>query len=244
MRALLMKSNKKIWLLLPMRCLLFIFAFSFCCVITQKNLTEISHWWTIIASVINIVTIAVLCSICKHNGTTYCEMIRCQKGKRNIFKGFLFIAVMLMTGIGGMYLAGWLCYGRLPYFAPMMIAPIPPYLAILNIFILPVTTAIAEDGIYLGYGVNSFKSKPAAVLIPAFFYALQHSFIPTIFDMKFITYRFLSFLPLTIWICFQYHKRNSISYIMAGHWVLNMATTVQIVITSFKPEFYNMMIKQ
>lgn len=107
-----------------------------------------------------------------------------------------------------------------------------PYLAILNILILPLTTTIAEDGIYLGYGVNSFASKWAAILIPAFFYALQHSFIPTIFDKKFMTYRFLSFLPLTIWICFQYYQKGSISYIMAGHWVLNIATTIQIAINS------------
>lgn len=137
-----------------------------------------------------------------------------------------------------MYLAGWLCYGMFPYFAPMMIAPIPPYLALINIFILPLTTTIAEDGLYLGYGINGFPSKWAAVFVPAFFYALQHSFIPTIFDVKFMTYRFLSFLPLTIWICLQYHKGSSVSYIMTGHWILNIATTLQIAVTSFYPEWY------
>ena len=75
--------------------------------------------------------------------------------------------------------------------APMMIAPIPPYLALINIFILPLTTTIAEDGLYLGYGINGFPSKWAAVFVPAFFYALQHSFIPTIFDVKFMTYLLL-----------------------------------------------------
>lgn len=145
---------------------------------------------------------------------------------------------MLLIGMGGMYLAGALCYGAFPYFAPMMIAPIPPYLAVLNVFVLPPTTTIAEDGLYLGYGVNGFPSKWAAVFIPAFFYALQHSFIPMIPDMRFIAYRFLSFLPLTIWICFQYYRKGAISYIMTGHWILNMATTIQIVITSFHPEAY------
>ncbi len=119
-----------------------------------------------------------------------------------------------------------------------MIAPISPYLAMLNIFILPLTTTIAEEGVYLGCGVNSFTSKWAAIFIPAFFYALQHSFIPMTLDMKFMLYRFLSFFPLTLWICFQYYRGNSIFYIMAGHWILNIATTIQIVITSFYPEIY------
>ena len=131
-----------------------------------------------------------------------------------------------------MYAAGGLCYGKFPYLAPMMTAPVPLYPALLNILVLPITTTIAEDGLYLGYGVSSFSSKWAAVLVPAFFYALQHSFIPTILDTRFILYRFLSFFPLTIWICYQYYKKKPVSYIMAGHWILNLATTIQIAIMS------------
>lgn len=238
-----MKYNQK-RLVLPMRCLLFIAAFSLCSIITRKDLTEITHWWTIIASVINIATIVVLLIICKRGGTTYREMIRCEKKRKSASKGFMFVVIMLLIGIAGMYLAGWLCYGKFPYLAPMMIAPIPPWLAILNIFILPLTTTIAEEGVYLGQGVNNFKSKTAAVFIPAFFYALQHSFIPTIFDMKFIVYRFLSFLPLTVWICFRYLRGTPVSYIMTGHWILNIATTVQIAVTSLNPEAYAEMIKR
>lgn len=170
-------------------------------------------------------------------------MIRYNKSKKSIRRGLLFVLVMLLVGMGGMYLAGALCYGEFPYLAPMMIAPVPPYLALLNILILPLTTALAEDGLYLGYGVNRFSSKWAAVLIPALFYALQHSFIPMIFDLKFMVYRFLSFLPLTIWICFQYRKGCPVSYIMAGHWLLNIATTIQIAVTSFFPEFYAKLIQ-
>lgn len=238
-----MKCNKKIWLVLPMRCLLFFTVFSICSLITRRNLTELTHWWSILASVINVITIVILWFICKSEKKTYRELLHYRKKQGSILKGALFIAIMLLLGIGGMYAAGGLCYGEFPYFAPMLIAPVPPYLAILNIFILPLTTTIAEDGIYLGCGVNSFTSKWAAVLLPAFFYALQHSFIPTIVDVKFITYRFLSFLPLTIWICYRYYKGASISYIMTGHWILNVATTIQIAITSFYPEAFTALIK-
>lgn len=238
-----MKHKSKVWFVLPLRCLLFITAFSLCSIMTQRSLTEITHWWTTLASVINIMTIIVLWIICRNDNMTYCEMIHYRKGKKGICKGFLFVVIMLLMGMGGMYFAGWLCYGAFPYLAPMMIAPVSPCLAILHIFILPLTTTIAEDGVYLGYGVNSFSSKWTAVLIPAFFYALQHSFIPTIFDMQFITYRFLSFLPLTIWICFQYYKGSPISYIMTGHWILNIATTVQIAVTSFHPVAYTTLLQ-
>lgn len=238
-----MKYNQKTGLVLLTRCFLFVIAFSLCSIIAQRNLTEITHWWSIIASAVNIVTIVVLGFICKRNHITYRELIHYEKNKESILKGIGFIVIMLLIGMGGMYLAGWLCYGVFPYLAPMMIAPIPTYLAVINVFVLPITTTVAEDGLYLGYGVNGFQTKWAAILIPAFFYALQHCFIPTIPDIQFIMYRFLSFLPLTVWICYQYYRKRNPIYIMIGHWILNIATTIQIVMTSFLPETYSVLIK-
>lgn len=237
-----MKTDRKVWFVLVMRSLLFIAVFCFCSSIFRQNLGEMTRWWSVIASAVNLVTIAVLWKMCKHDGITYRELIRYEKKPGNILKGILFVFMMLLIAMAGMYLAGWICYGAFPYLAPMMIAPISPHLAMLNLLILPITTTIAEEGVYLGCGVNGFTSKWAAVLFPAFFYALQHSFIPTIFDIRFAAYRFLSFLPLTIWICCQYNRRNCISYIMAGHWMLNIATTIQIAITSFHPEIYTRLI--
>ena len=45
---------------------------------------------------------------------------------------------MEKNGTLGMYLAGFICYGKFPYAAPMMIAPIPLVLAIINCVILPI----------------------------------------------------------------------------------------------------------
>lgn len=239
-----MKTDRNVWFVLPMRSVLFMVIFLCCSIMTRSELTDITHWWSIIASVVNLVTIIILWEICKHDGMSYRKLIHYEKKQGNILRGFSFVFVMVLIGMAGMYLAGWLCYGEFPYLAPMMIAPIQPYLALLNLLILPVTTTIAEEGVYLGCGVNSFHSKWTAVLVPAFFYALQHSFIPTIFDGSFVLYRFLSFLPLTVLICYQYRRKGCIAYIMAGHWILNIATTIQIVITSFYPQTYTLLISQ
>ena len=141
-----------------------------------------------------------------------------------------------------MYLAGFICYKKIPYSPPMMIRPIPVVLAILNFIVLPLTVSFAEDALYLGCGVNSFKNKYFAILIPAFFYAIQHSFIPTLFDFKFIIYRFLSFLPLTIILCWYYHKHKNPVPIMIGHALIEMASVVLILVTSISPEIYQKML--
>ena len=123
-----------------------------------------------------------------------------------------------------------------------MITPIPAVLAIINFVALPVTVAFAEDALYLGCGVKQIKNKAAAILVPAFFYALQHSFIPTLLDPRFIIYRFLSFLPLTIILCWHYWKHRNPVPIMIGHALIELASVIMILATSLSPAIYDYML--
>lgn len=233
-------SNKSLPYLLPFRCLVFILIFIIGSLITSKSLDGMSNIWSIVASVVNIITIVMLILITKKNGG-FAKLINYEKGKTKPKQIVGMIFLVILIGMGGMYLAGFICYGVIPYAAPMMIAPIPLWLAIINVFVLPVSTAFAEEGIYLGCGVNQIKNKYVAILVPAFFFALQHSFIPTLFDIRYIIYRFLSFLPLTIILCWYYHKHRNPLPIMVGHAVIDVATVAQILMTSAIPGFYDMM---
>ena len=233
-------NNRYFPFLLPFRCLIFLLIFVTGSVITGKNLDELSNIWSVVASAVNIVTILLLVIITRKSGG-YAKLIRYEKGKTRPPQIIGMIFFILLLGMGGMFLAGFLCYGVFPYAAPMLIAPIPLWLAIVNILVLPVTTAFAEDGLYLGCGVNQIKNNYAAVLLPAFFFALQHSFVPTLFDARYITYRFLSFLPLTILLCLHYRKHKNPLPIMVGHAVIDIITAVQILATSAIPGFYEMM---
>lgn len=188
-----MKNNLKWIALLPMRTVLFLLTFLIISILSKRSLSELSCWWSVIASVINLLVILILLAVSKASKISYFQLIHYEKGKTKFSSAIMMTLFMNVIGIGGMYLAGYIIYHQLPYLAPMMIAPIPLALAIINLVVLPLSTTLAEDGIYLGYGVNQIESKWIAILVPAFFYALQHSFIPTIFDLKYIIYRFLSF---------------------------------------------------
>ena len=228
-------------LLLPIRCVIFPIIFIIGAALTKQNVSDISNWWSVIASIVNIGTIVLLILAARCAKSNYWELINFQKGQTKVWQVIGVTFAILLIGMFGMYLAGWLCYGKLPYAAPMMIAPIPLWLAIVNVVILPVSTAFAEDGLYLGCGVNQIRNKYAAILIPAFFFALQHSFIPTLFDIRYIIYRFLSFLPLTIILCLYYYKRRNPVPIMIGHAVIDVATVMQILMTSAVPGLFEKM---
>lgn len=234
-------ENKKLPFLLPIRCAVFFMLFVIGSAVTGKSFEEISHWWSVLASAVNLLIILLLVLISRKQGENYWKLINYEKGKTTPKQVIAMLLLILLVGMGGMYLAGFLCYGVIPYAAPMLIAPIPIWLAVINIPLLPISTAFAEDGLYLGCGVNQIKNKYAAVLLPAFFFALQHSFIPMLPDGRYILYRFLSFLPLTILLCWHYRRHRNPLPIMIGHAVIDLATVMQILATSAVPGLYEQM---
>ena len=230
------KENLKY--LLPIRSIMFIIIFVVGSYITKKSLNDITNWWSIVATIVNVITILILIFVTKRIGSSYKELINYEKGKTKIKEVIIITLIVLVFASIGMNVAGLICYKVIPYMAPMMAAPVPLILAIINFILLPLTVSFAEDGLYLGCGVNSFKNKYLAILVPAFFYALQHSFIPVLFDFKFIIYRFLCFLPLTIIFCIYYYKKKNPVPIMIGHAIVEIASVVLILVTSISPELY------
>lgn len=234
-------NKKHLPLFLPVRSVVFLLIFVIGAVVSGREVDDISSWWSVAATAVNILTILLLVLLAKNTGQTYGELIGYQNGRTKPKQIILICIVILSVGMTGMYLAGFICYGVIPYAAPMMIAPIPKVMAIINALLLPVTTAFAEDGLYLGCGVNNIKNKVAAILVPAFFFALQHCFIPTLLDVRYLIYRFLSFLPLTVMLCWHYYKKRDPVPVMIGHALIDLATVVWIILTSFVPGFYEKM---
>lgn len=226
--------NIKIISIMSLRIILFIFIGSSLMFITNSSLSNLNQWWSIIISLVNVITIIVLFKLAHRENITYAKLINWNKNTIKFKHLLLMVFAILIIGMIGMFLAGYIVYFEFPYLAEIMIKPLPFWLAVINAFILPLTTTMAEDGLYLGYSINRIKTKWLAILLPAFFYALQHSFIPLLFDYKYITYRFLSFLPLTILFCYWYYKKRDPIPIMIGHFFLNAATVIQIILSSAK----------
>lgn len=233
-------TNKKNMWQLPLRCVLFISGFLLLSVISGKALSGISNWWSFICVICNIITIGVLLIVCKKQKTTYASYIGYEKGKTKVSAVIRITVIILIVGMGGMYLAGLICYQKLPYMPIVMIEPVPIWIAVINVLILPLSTTLAEDGIYIGT-LNQTKQTHKSVLLTAFFYAIQHSFMPLIPDVKFIIYRFLSFLPLTIMMCYWYRKNKNPMPLMIGHFIINLATVAQILMTSVSPALFEEM---
>lgn len=235
------KTIFKFGFLLPLRCVIFFLIFAAGAALTKQKTEDISNWWSIAASAVNIAVILLLYFIAKKNKSSYAKLINYEKGKTKAGQIIGISALTAGVGMAGMYAAGYFCYGIIPYAAPMMIAPIPVWLAAVNVAVLPVTTALAEEGLYLGCGVNQIQNNILAIIVPAFFFALQHCFIPMLFDLRYIVYRFVSFLPLTLILCWYYRKKRNPLPVMTGHAIIDLATALQILATSAVPGLYETM---
>ena len=234
--------NSRLAFLLPFRCIVFVLVFVIGAAITGKELGDITHWWSIVATAANIVTIFIVIFAAKSTGRNYAQLLNFRKGMLSAKKTVIMVIVMCVIGMSGMYLSGLVCYGSvMPHVTLKIAAPIPFALAVINLVLLPATVPFAEDGLYLGCGVNSFKNKYAAIIIPAFFYTLQHCFIPTIFDVKYMLYRFLMFLPLTVIFCVYYRRKKNPVPLMIAHTVLDFATGMLILVTSSSAQVYEKM---
>lgn len=237
------KSNAAF--LLPLRSFIFLMVYMFFVISTGKECGEFTSWWTVVATAVNLFTIILLICYAHQEGKTFKEKINYEKGKTTVKQVVLVTLLVLVVGMGGMYLTAFILYGTvMPSASVMLAAPISKPLAILVFLLLPVTTAIAEDGLYLGFGVNVISNKAAAILVPAFFFALQHCFIPTLPDIKYVLYRFFSFLPLTIILCWHYYKNRNPLPIMIGHALIDLATVVMVLSTSMVPGLYQTMLEQ
>lgn len=236
-------NNPKLPWLLPVRSVLFLLIFVIGAAVTGKAVDEITNRWTVVVTAVNVITIALLVIAARRSGMTYKELINYKRGVTSVRGVIGMIVIVFLLGMGCMYLTAFLLYGTvMPEPAVKMAAPIPAVLAVINFLLFPVTVPFAEDGLYLGYGVNRIKNDTLAIIVPAFFFAVQHCFIPVFFDVRYILYRFLSFLPLTLVLCWHYRKHRNPLPIMVGHGLIDMSMSVMVLVMSLSPALYESMI--
>ena len=100
--------------LLPIRSILFLAIFLLGAQITRQSLEGISNWWSIVATIVNIITILILVLLTKKAKSNYAKLINYEKGKTTKKQIIIMALIVLFVGTWGMYLAGLICYGKFP----------------------------------------------------------------------------------------------------------------------------------
>jgi len=94
-----------------------------------------------------------------------------------------------------------------------------------SIFIWWIIWSTTEELTYQAYSLPRLLSKygqTKVLLFIGFFWALQHSFLPLIFDWRYIFWRLLSFFPLVICLMLAYIKTGRITPVIIAHAIMDI----------------------
>lgn len=192
-------------------------------------------YWILSATLTNIVSIVLLKILLNKEGINFLTLFKFDRHQWKkdllIFLGLAVIIVPLVL-LPNFYLNKWI-YGSSNHYAEIMFQPLPEFLIFILLIAFPVTIAFAELATYFAYIMPRLKMKlnvqVLTVLIPAFFLSIQHCTLPLVFELDFILFRGLVFLPFAIFIGISLYKRPSLlPYFAIFHGLLDAMTVVML----------------
>lgn len=195
-------------------------------------------WWPFYAILANLICFFILKSLARREGKTYLDIINFNKSR--VCRDLKAVWWVLIIGgvVGGIGLNGvaFLMYGS---FLPPdnMIQPLTLWAAFVGLILFPITNALVEVPVYMGYCFPRFelryRSKWIALSLSAFFLAFQHFTLPiTVNDFPFMVWHFVSMIPLAFAVGLIYMKIRSLLPIMIVHYVFDVMAILGLFMVS------------
>ena len=196
--------------------------------------TVIRNWWPVYGTLADLGCLALLFWLTRREGIRLPDLIGfdVKRLKTEIPLGLgLFFLIFPITIFGGGMLAQWIAYGKFnPEFPEFTFTHTLPLLGLLYARILwwPIWSA-TEEMTYNGYALPRLialtKSRWLSVVVVAFFFALQHSFL-MLAGFQFGLYMFLAFLPLSFAMLLAYLRSRRLPPLIVAHWLMDLSNVL------------------
>ncbi|MGO9865418.1 MAG: type II CAAX prenyl endopeptidase Rce1 family protein [Terriglobales bacterium] len=192
-------------------------------------------WWSVWGTLVDIGCLMLMANLTRAEGIGLRDLIgkiRLRRGQ-DIFLGIgCLLLGMVLFGAAGM-LATKLVFGTLqgiPYSGLLSARRLPVWAVIYSLSVWWLIWSPTEEMTYNGYVLPRIQAltgrKWIAVMIVGFWWALQHSFLPLIWDWKYVLWRFLFFLPgVLAWLIAYLWIRRLFPLILA-HWPMDASAQI------------------
>lgn len=188
-------------------------------------------YWTVYGTLVDIGCLLLLRRFARTEGTTIRELIGPihWRHARDLFLGLGYFLLVFPLFLAGGILCGWLLYGT------FRADPVP---GILSARVLPTWAILyscsfwwmiwspTEEITYQGYVLPRIEAlsgrRWVAVSLVAFWWALQHSFLPFIPDWRSSLWRFLAFVPGVFGIILIYLRTRRLAPLILAHWMMDI----------------------
>ena len=194
-----------------------------------------ASWWTVYGTLVDLSCLSLLVYFLKKENKKISSLLDFDRKKiwKDLKTGFIIfliifpiIGLLYPIGIGILFfdettlnlISGQLAERVLPTWAYMW-----------SVAIWWVIWCVTEELTYQGYSLprllNKF-GKIKVILFIGFFWALQHSFLPFITDWRYVSWRFISFLPLVIGLLISYMKTGRLTPVIIAHAMMDIMAAV------------------
>jgi hypothetical protein len=206
---------------------------------TQQAWVESARWWPLNVALTNILCMILLEGLLRKEGKRFTDFFEFRKGeiKKNflIMSGLMLLA-MPIAMIPNIAIAQVL-FGNYQTAIDMFYVALPSWAAWLSLFIFPLTMPLGELTVYFGYVMPRLEilsgKKSLSFWLPVLMLSLQHIAVPLLFDVRFIVWRALMFLPFAFFIgILVQRKPKLLPYLLVGHFFIDLMTAVSLLMIS------------
>jgi len=226
--------------MLPIRLLLFaglqaVLALIFFLIGKSNSWSLSANWWPLVVFIANMICLFLLIRFYKAEGDRFWNIFKFHKdtvGKDLLaLLGFLVVAGPI--GFLPNILLGNLLFGNFNLATEMFLRPLPMWAVFGSILLFPLTQGLVEIPTYMMFVMPRIEKgglpRWASILLPTLFLAAQHIAIPLVFNMNFILWRFLMFLPFALLVALVIKWRpRLLPYIAIIHVLMDISTAIML----------------
>jgi hypothetical protein len=187
-------------------------------------------WMPVYGTLIDAGCLALLWGLTRREGIRLVDLVGFEQTRlvRDTLLGLALIPFSLVFILGGVRVASWLLYGTPS--PPYLFGPLPLPAALYGVLVFPFIWGLTEQMTYNGYLLSRFqvlgRSTTLAIILVAFAWSAQHSFMPLTFDPKYMAFRLLSSVPNTVFQTLLYLRLRRLVPLAVRHALMDGASVL------------------
>lgn len=240
-----MTTKKAPWLMLFSRITLFflvqlVFAIGFYLAGSASAWDDSANWWPLTVAIADLICLVLLIRLFRAEGKSYWSIFRIERahiwGDLLLLLG-LTIVIAPVTYFPNIWL-GQMLFGNSQATLALYVRPMPMWAMFFVIVIFPIAQGLTEVPTYFGYvmprleaqGINRWLS----ILLPGLMLGFQHIAAPLLFNLDFILWRGLMYIPFALILAFFFHWRpRLLPYFVVIHILMNMSFAVMFLSVAY-----------
>ena len=189
-----------------------------------------ARWWPVYAVLIDLSCLALMVRLTRREGIHLLDLVSFDRKRlgSDVLLGLGFGIVFLPIAVIGIVMSNRLVNGIL---APLSIySPLPVWAVIYSLLVFPLIWGMVEQLTYQGYALPRLQALTrkswVAVVLVTFGWAVQHVGLPSVFDLRYMLVRLLSFLPLALVMTVVYLRVRRLLPFFIAHWAMDFLGVV------------------